>query len=290
VFFRCGIDNKAGNLKHGVYRMQFSFKNNENNKIKRSFYYITSEKKKKLIPLTAKGAKELYNRVLPCHLERHPKRPRTNFHGFDVTDEPEAETTSNLICRNIESTCPSDTPQPTNLTYTYWSSGDARKLFCPNENELTIMSVHRLIETCEQRAKAQPKSDFTIKYLVLRKAYILALIKMNKEKWKDCCSEAISVFREAGIATVTTAGTVMKWHRFFRVHLSLKEDARKNTKEYVPKLFVVYPEARALINKYFIHNLESVNVDEFRNHVLDKVFPQLLSEMPVVVDGVEPLS
>jgi hypothetical protein len=113
---------------------------------------------------------------------------------------------------------------------------------------------------------------------------------MNKEKWKDCCSEAISVFREAGIATVTTAGTVMKWHRFFRVHLSLKEDARKNTKEYVPKLFVVYPEARALINKYFIHNLESVNVDEFRNHVLEKVFPQLLNEMPVVVDGVEPLS
>jgi hypothetical protein len=284
-----GIDTAEGNNTHGIRRMIFTFKNNDNKVIKRSFYYVTSDKNKIIIPLSAKGAQELYNRVL--HLsERCPKRPRTEIYSdrYEVSaiDTAAISTISTTITNNsdiipsVQATGRlggiSKTLQPTNLIFNYWNSGDAKNLFRPSDNEHTIMTVHRLVKLCEQRAAQQINTSFCNKYLLLRKSYVVALEKMNLSSFRDCCSEAIRSFSEAGIATVSSPRTVMIWHRHFRVYHSLQKDATTATKEYQPKLFAVYPEARELINLYFSKDLETINVEAFRSHILDEVIPHLV--------------
>jgi hypothetical protein len=50
----------------------------------------------------------------------------------------------------------------------------------------------------------------------------------------------------------------------------------KQTEEFEPKLFSVYPEAKMAVNLYFSKNLETVNVDEFRSFLLDVASPKII--------------
>jgi hypothetical protein len=171
--------------------------------------------------------------------------------------------------------------QPTSqlrFKYTFWESTNARQLFAPFDDEHAILAVHRMVKSCEEHAANATENygDYAIKYLILRKAYLFALELMNGCSWRKCCTKALQVFSDSGFKTIKNCQTIMKWNRHFRVYKSLMPIRSKQTKEFEPKLFSVYPEAKMAVNLYFSKNLETVNVDEFRSFLLDVALPKII--------------
>jgi hypothetical protein len=107
---------------------------------------------------------------------------------------------------------------------------------------------------------------------------VIALELMNKITWRECCTKALALFQQSGFKTISNSQTVMKWNRHFRIYNTLMPCRLIETKEYQPKLFAVYPEAKIDINIYFSKNLEKINVDGFRSYVLDVIFPKIIAD------------
>ena len=117
------------------------------------------------------------------------------------------------------------------------------------------------------------------KYLLLRKAYEIALQEMPRSRWQDCCVKAISLFKEIGMVTCTNHQTLMKWNRYFRTHLYLERDPKhKLPKLFEPKLFCEYPEARAMIYKHFSKLLDEVSVVALCTYVITTLIDKLVLE------------
>jgi hypothetical protein len=137
----------------------------------------------------------------------------------------------------------------------FWDSKNGRDLFSPDEGEPTSIGLHWLITMCEEMADKSRGTETSIKYLLLRKSYILALALMNKCIQKQCCSNALQLFQSSGFKVISNMRTIMRWHRHFRVNRTLSPVTSKQTKEFEPKLFSVYPEAKIAVNEYFSNTL-----------------------------------
>jgi hypothetical protein len=307
--FLNGIDTKSGS-EGGIYRMKFSIINEEKARKERYFYAIASNKFCPPFPLTQSGAQTVYDKKV------RTSRKRIRCENDEIlfnADENNPSSISNIATINEASTLGNNGDHTTNnqsaTMYTtpstfmetatsttletattktndntstsssmniYWESKNARDLFCPNEEEMTILAVHRLITTTEEMADISRDTVNSIKYMLLRRAYVFALELMSKCTWKKCCIKALQSFHLSGFKIIKDAQTIMKWHRHFRVNGTLLPDRSKQTKEVEPKLFSVYPEAKAAVNRYFSKNLESVNVDQFRSYLLDEVLPKII--------------
>jgi hypothetical protein len=262
-----GLDNKFGSTDTGIFQMKFTIVNEHKKKIQRWFYYIASCKSSLPLNLTAKGAQEVYDRVIRKSTRKRARRDDNNEED-------------NLLDLYVSSK-QLDTLQPTvqpHYEYSFWESTDAKRLFAPKDDELAIVALHRMIKVCDMNADKAIDSygDYYVKYLMLRKAYVLALENMNTWTWKACCQSALNLFSETGFNTIKSAATIMRWNRYFRVYNTLMPSQSKQTKEFQPKLFSVYPEAKMAVNLYFSKNLEKINVDGFRTFMLEEAIPKLI--------------
>jgi hypothetical protein len=281
-----GLDSRPGS-EGGVYRMTFKVYNPDKVRKGRFFYYMCSDKANSPpLALTSAGAQLVFDRVV-----RKSSRKRARLDEDDEAEDennnaraststaadksPTIDTSSNLLPSTSES----------QYDYTYWNNTNVAKLFAPKEGEQTILSVHRMVDQCQSNAE-NASSDSAIKYLLLRKAYQFALGNMNKIRWRECCGKALSMFQNYGFKTILNTQTIMKWNRHFRTFGTLMPSRSKETKEFEPKLFAVFPEAKTNINLCFFKNLEKINVDGFRSYVLDEIFPKILADANSSLDAI----
>ena len=50
-------------------------------------------------------------------------------------------------------------------------------------------------------------------------------------------------------------------------------------KNFEPKLFTEFPQAKGIVHKFFGANLDTISVDKFRHCFLDKVVPALVDKI-----------
>jgi hypothetical protein len=239
------IDNHYRTNENGIYRMNFRFKDENNKPMRRNFYHACSNKTKLPPALTIKMAQEVYQKKLRTS-PRSAKRSRGNNDDDDAN-----ETLPEMGSGSIESPVRQSTNPPP--LFDYWSSTEAINLFRPRENEHVMVALDRMIDVCEFKASENKGSSIAYKYLLLKKAYDLALANMNAKNWKQCCAESIAILKEAGIDIVKCPRTIMIWNRFFRFHECLEADIKfHNKKVFEPRFFALYPEVKSLINKHFL--------------------------------------
>jgi len=78
------------------------------------------------------------------------------------------------------------------------------------------------------------------------------------ETWQACCSRAISMLANADITTISNERTLRRWSSYFLVN---KRFPHPNVyielgKEFQPKLFEYFPEARDKLKNWMNNNLE----------------------------------
>jgi hypothetical protein len=266
-------DNHHTTNDEGIYRMLFKIKDDNNKPVRRMFYCSTSIKTALPKALTFDMAQEVYRKKLRSS-PRSSKRVRSS--EDDDEDDDDA-----ILPELVSGSIASPERQSTNTapSYDYWSSADAIKLFCPRENEHVVVALHRMMDVCAFKVKNSTGTELSYKYLLLKKSYELALEHMNEKNWKECCNMSLLILSEAGIDIIKCPKTIMKWNRFFRTYECLEADMRHhNKKVFEPRMFALYPEIKALINKHFLANIETINVDCFRNLLLDVIIPELLQE------------
>jgi hypothetical protein len=266
-----GIDGKNGN-EGGFFRMKFTINNAENKRRERHFYLLSSDKSVAPFPLNLKGAQTVYDRKVRKSTRKRVRRDEPELDNINDDDDCSITRTSSLTPANEASL------QPTSqFRFTFWESTEARQLFTPLEGEKTILAVHRMIQACQEHSEktSDDYGQYSIKYLILRRAYLYALEKMNGTTWRECCSLALTVFSNSGFKTIKNSQTIMKWNRHFRAYNTIMPIRSKQTKDFEPKLFSVYPEAKAAVNIFFSKNLENVNVDQFRSFLLDVALPKI---------------
>jgi hypothetical protein len=143
-----------------------------------------------------------------------------------------------------------------------WLTGNSAKL-------LTTKQERRIVTQC----------------LYLRKAYEIAVQRMNAWTWKECCVEAIKLLRDCGISYVRHERTIQRWHMFFRQNETLPNPQGHSKKLLEPKVFDFFPELKLKIHDFCGNpdNQPSMSSEsvaaEIRQNILPKCYDDLLSEI-----------
>jgi hypothetical protein len=269
------IDNSFPMNSSGIFRMQMRVKCTTDKFNTRYFYYFSKDLQQGPSLLTVQKAQEAYNNDLRSS-------PRNKRHRTENDSEIENELEE--VLEPVVAAVP---------TYNYWSSQTAINLFHPESGEAVAVSLHNKIDVCQTRVSATVLgSKLSFKYLLLKKAYELALINMPTTlTWNEWCKKAITILNDAGLTTINNSETILRWNRYFRIYGFLEMDPKtKAAKVFVPELFKLYPEAKALINAQFAKDIENISAENFRNYVLDDLIPQIIESENNTNEGEEPLT
>ena len=130
----------------------------------------------------------------------------------------------------------------------------------------TYMDINKLTSLTKRR--------FRYQCIYLSKAYEIALQKMNSYTWLECCNQAVKEVNDVGIIYISSARTVTKWNREFRVEEKFQPAFMHEDRE--PKLFSVFPEARNDIVKFCSRKVidGSLSIEALSNEVKNKILPQ----------------
>ena len=138
-----------------------------------------------------------------------------------------------------------------------------RKVMNLEEELRTIMSEPHedMRDTPLEQEKA---GELRNKSLYLRLAYTNALehykIGRNPISWETCCKQAIDHLKGIGIATISSAQTLMRWNRQFRVSATFQHPF-ENPRLYEPFFFRQYPHAKEVARQHFTPRLETLSCE-----------------------------
>jgi hypothetical protein len=153
----------------------------------------------------------------------------------------------------------------------------AKDLFCPEPDESVVECLSRRILFCEQQAAGNVSSKIAFKYIILRRAYVVALAHFPAfENWYDCCKIALGDCREMGIDVPRSFRTIATWNIYLHKHGTLAP-IRSPKRRDEPLLFAVYPDAKVQIHRYFSANMETVTIEKFPDFLETGCFPLLIS-------------
>ena len=188
----------------------------------------------------------------------------------------------------------------------YWNSDEAKKLFNPSPNESVtdclIRRDHLLYSACtNDDALLRILDDFYLqgsqfegltsdakqflrqKCMYLKKAYEIAVEKMNSITWGKCCSLAILELADMGIEVFKNFQTIQTWNRDFRKLEIFMVPFLKHHRE--SKLFTLFPEAKELLLRYCLEqssagtlNSEAVAA-EVRSNIIPNCYEKLNEEV-----------
>ena len=187
---------------------------------------------------------------------------------------------------------PRSNEQPLNM---YWTSPEALKLFAPKVNKETVLDCilrrenllylattnddmlillvkdapDDIVDTFSSTAKERMRYQC----MYLRKAYEIAIQRMNVYNWLECCSLAVTELKDIGINYIKNGRTIMKWNRQFRVKEKFEVPYIQNNLEV--KLFSVSPESRNDIVKYCSDQVKlgSLSVEELTKEIKNNILP-----------------
>ena len=127
-------------------------------------------------------------------------------------------------------------PPPTNDKRDhYWVSKDAENLFCPLPEESVVECLLRrdsvlmeaitdddvLLSLCDtindlEDITAKARQHLRYKCMYIKKAYEIALQKMNQLTWHECCKLAVEEVNDIGVNYITGWKTIAGWNQQFR--------------------------------------------------------------------------
>jgi hypothetical protein len=275
----------------GVFRMKFFIAEAKTNHF--FYYFDTKDKTKGPNPLTNKTAQKVFINLMRKKRQLNDKHDGENkIQRLDNSiktddDNNDEEESTNKLPSVHDEVLPAEISLSTMLpesallsqTLSYWNSKKASQLFGTKEGESVILSVCEMVDICQHKAMQNVGSIVFIKYLLLKKAYEIALCQMPSitMKFMDCCQHAIEILKEAGLDTVNNPVSLLRWNRYFRVNFFLEMDPEhKTAKAYEPMLFVCYPECKEIINRHYSNKLECLSVESFRSFFLDELIPNVV--------------
>jgi len=144
--------------------------------------------------------------------------------------------------------------------------------------EVNIEKLAQLVNLSESFSlSTQQLFSIQRKVLYLRCAYRLALSDMScEETWQACCDRAISMLANAGITTISNERTLCRWSSYFLVnkwfpHLNFYIELGK---EFQPKLFEYFPEARDKLKNWMNNNLEILSTERATSYIREELVPE----------------
>ncbi len=195
-------------------------------------------------------------------------------------------------------------PLAADFDFSYWSSGDAKKLFVPLPGEPVSDCLARRIdllrhcnssegawvdgvETHDKDGLCKPAAVFKIRQqcMLLCQAYIFALAWMNQQydydvpnkTWHHCCNAACELLNQSGNEAATSGDTIMNWNRHFR-----KRDKFQHPNPVVrcgkipePSLFEHFPESKNAIKRFANGNLADLTTEFLRDFVITDLLVRL---------------
>jgi hypothetical protein len=135
-------------------------------------------------------------------------------------------------------------------------------------------------------------SEALIRYqrdIIQRVAYLCALlqeaVRHDGEKrclhWHNCANAAIVKTRDAGFDCIKNCETLLTWLRQFH-YMKPQSEARQfpyflNARKDGPLLLKQYPVLLQVINEFIDSNLETVSAKVVRDHLHERVIPNLIA-------------
>ena len=145
--------------------------------------------------------------------------------------------------------------------YNYWNSPEAIKLFAPKKGDDVMLSLTNriniltdasyndsiltniLVDTTDiNSVSSYQRQIIRQQCFYLRKAYEVAIQKMNTFTWTECVKIAIDELADSGITSITNYRTVQVLNIQFREKEKLMIPYLRSDRE--PKLFSIYPGAK----------------------------------------------
>ena len=161
------------------------------------------------------------------------------------------------------------------LNESYWEQTEARKLFCPRDDDNTVReTLMRRIDQlrvvnssnegwrkviighdCDNDCSMNDIFEIRQRYLFLRQAYVIALETMTSgTPWRECCSEACERLNAMGITLATNPRVVEQYNRLFRSNeMFLHPNASVRLgKKPAPPLLSAFPELKEKISSFCV--------------------------------------
>jgi hypothetical protein len=203
-----------------------------------------------------------------------------------------------------------DVPLPqASLTFTYWESPEARKLFVPKGDETVLESIEAQIailrganemhlsylDVIDNPLQDILDEDSLTSYqvwalqqlcLVLCVALKIAKEKMNGVTWEKCCAEAIDYASAMGMTLTSQPQTVMEWYRLFRRNRKFIRPPRK--KDNLPPFLQQNPDIVQALQQYGHENLGQLSIEFMTEYVHGVVLPSMVAkEKNLPVDEIQ---
>lgn len=151
-----------------------------------------------------------------------------------------------------------------------------RKCFTTSDGYKNVVSE-------KWRNEISDSTRFTIalraRYLVA--AYEIAMIEMPKRKWSECCEKALEEVNTAqGTEHFTSQRSIQRWHLEFRIYgESFDALISKASKTRAPKFFENNPDAKSLISKFALDNLNNLTMERMHDYIHTTLLPEIVSKV-----------
>lgn len=189
--------------------------------------------------------------------------------------------------------------------FSYWTSGDARKLFAPKSKYGADCDVRQVvvdrIDTLEKCNKIgsfwrflidgqDPDnmcSEYDIFLIRQRSLYLAhALRKFVDEvksgsrwTWQQSIEHSISAMAEIGLTTYTSWRPLQRWHRVLAYSIANTFCKAPEPKDRLPPFFRENPDAMEAFKQYGVDNLKDLSVEKMHNYVHDVLIPTMRSRL-----------
>ena len=190
--------------------------------------------------------------------------------------------------------------------YSYWESGESRKLFAPKAlhgmdcdvRKIVLDRIEKLESVNRYAAEWRELVDggdpddlcsehdiFLIRHrslylaCALRKFVNEATEQSRRWTWQLCLEHAIQSMNDIGIETYSNWRTLARWHR--RMAYNPKEVFIKSPvpKSQMPPFFIENPDAMDAFKKYGVSNLKDLSVEKMHSYVLETLIPMIMARV-----------
>jgi hypothetical protein len=202
--------------------------------------------------------------------DRHTKKKLKVLDDIDIFLANKKSKHKTTICMDRTCSPPQMTQEWRELDY--WDSSEAIKLLnpmpgvsvkqCPcdrgkllqdvieDANKLETIIEDWVTDNNATLLTAKQERRIVTQCLYLRKAYEIAVQRMNTWTWKECCAEAIKSLHDCGINYVGNEPTIRRLHMFFRKNETFPNPQGHSKKLLEPKVFGFFPELKSKIHDF----------------------------------------